>query len=267
MSYAPAPSPAGPPPNYRTTRLLGIFNIVFASLLLIGGLCMGVSLAIQPMLIKAMNDVQKKAEAQGEAVRKGELDDLAKRAEAAKTDAEKAQLETERKEVEARPKGGVPMFDISKLMNQPEIQGWYWVEIMTGLIVNVAMFVSGIGLLKYRGWARNLALWTMLLKIARLALVYGFFIIAIVPGFSKTIGEAVSQMMMQQQGIMVKGPKGVPDAATFTKIYTITYSIMGAGMIAIGSIYPAVMLVFLTRPRVKSACDDNRKPVSGRDEL
>lgn len=266
MSYAHPPGSTFP--NYRTTRLLGIFSIVFASCLMIAGLCMSVSVVIQPMILNAMGEAQKKVEERGESVRKGELEDLAKAAEAAKTDAEKAQIDVQRKEIEARPKAVLPgMVDMSKLFNQPLLQGWTWVEIITGLAVNIAMLVSGIGLLKYRGWARNLAVWTALLKIGRLALVYGFFIIAVVPPMSKTIGEYVSQMMVQQQGMVVRGPGVVPDASMFTKIYTITYSVMGAGMIAIGSIFPAVMLYYLTRPRVKAACEVNRKPLSGRDEL
>ena len=91
--------------------------------------------------------------------------------------------------------------------------------------------------------------------------------ISVVPPMSKTIGEAVGEMMAAQQGIQMKGAGAVPDAQVFTKIYTITYSLMGAGMISVGSIYPALMLWFLTRPRVKAACEPTRKPISGRDEL
>ena len=80
-----APSHATPLPNYRTTRLLGIFNIVFASCLLIFGLCLTVSVMVQPMFLKAMNDAQKTFEAKGEATRKAELDSIAKRETDAKT--------------------------------------------------------------------------------------------------------------------------------------------------------------------------------------
>jgi len=148
------------------------------------------------------------------------------------------------------------------------IQGWYWVEILTGLAVNVVLLISGIGLLKYKGWARSLGIWTALFKILRLGLLYGFFIIVVVPPFSKAVGEAVGQMMVQQQQIM--GGKGAPamaDPQMFTKIYAIMYSFMGVGMIAIGSIFPGIMLYFLTRPRIQSACDPSHKPVTGTDEL
>lgn len=262
------PSHATPLPNYRTTRLLGIFNIVFATCLLIFGLCMTVSVMVQPMFFKAINDAQKTLEEKGEATRKAELDSIAKREADAKSEEEKKEFAAQREEIEARPKAKLPgMMDMSKIMNQPMLQGWTWVEILTGLSLNIALFISGIGLLKYNGWSRTLGIWVALLKLARLVLVYGFFIISVVPPMSKTIGEAVGEMMAAQQGIQVKGAGAVPDAQVFTKIYTITYSLMGAGMISVGSIYPALMLWFLTRPRVKAACEPTRKPISGRDEL
>ena len=266
MSFAA--SPGKPLPNYRTTRLLGIFNIVFASCLMIFGLCMTGVVMIQPMLINAMNETQKKFEERDFAARKAQLDAIEKAAAAATTDAEKEAFAAERKEIESRPKAQMPgMMDMSKLMNQPMLQGFTWVEILTGLGLNIVMLVSGIGLLKYRGWARNLAIWSALLKIARLFLVYGFFILAVVPPMSQAIGEMVGQMMVAQQANQVKVTGPMPDAVLLTKVYTIMYSVIGAGMIMVGSIYPGVMLWFLTRPRVKAACEGSLKPVSGRDEL
>ncbi len=266
MSFAA--SPGKPLPNYRTTRLLGIFNIVFASCLLIFGLCMTVSVMIQPMIINAMNETQKKFQEKGETTRRAQLEANEKATAAATTDAEKDALATERKEIEARPKAQMPgMVDMAKLMDQPMLQGWTMVEILTGLGLNIAMFISGIGLLKYKGWARNLAIWSALLKILRLVFLYGFFIVMVVPPMSQRIGEMVGQMMVAQQANQVKVPGPMPDAVLLTKVYTITYSVMGAGMIMVGSIYPAVMLWFFTRPRVKAACEGSLKPVAGRDEL
>ena len=49
------------------------------------------------------------------------------------------------------------------------------------------------------GSAEGLWIWTAVLKIARLVLIYGFFIIVIVPNFSEKLGHMVGEMMNAQQ--------------------------------------------------------------------
>jgi len=116
MSYAPPPGSTLP--NYRTTRMLGVVSIGFASCLLIFGICLCGWMMVQPLFLNAMKQAQTTIEEKGEAARKATLEDLSKRAEVAKTDEEKAQIAAERKEVENRPKATLPgMLDISKIMN------------------------------------------------------------------------------------------------------------------------------------------------------
>jgi hypothetical protein len=247
--------PGGSAPNYRTPRLFGILNIVFASGIMICGLCMGMYLMVLPTLGKAMDQVTKEAQKKIDEQKKQELAALQEEAKAAKTEQEKSDLEARRKEIESRPNfATVGTMDFSKFMSDPLLIGWYWVEILTGLLLNGLMMASGIGLLKFRGWARNLGVQVGIAKIVRLVLVYGFFTISIVPPMCDKLGDMVSEMMAQQQKAMGKPMPGAPGKDLFVKTYMVMYTGMGIGTIVVGSIYPALLIWFLTRPGVVAAC-------------
>jgi hypothetical protein len=241
-------------PNYRTPRLLGILNIVFASLIMVYGLCIGASFLLMPTMSRAMGQVQQSVEAKAEAQRKAALAALDEKAKAAKTDQEKAEIEALRKDLEARPRPVVPMIDFSRMFSEsPVVLAWYWVEILSGLTVNVMMLVAGIGLLRYREGGRRLGVWTAALKIARLVTVYSVFILAVVPPLAQGLGKMVGEMIAQQQAATRPGA-APPPVDMMVRMYVYTYSSIGVGMIVFGSIYPAVSLWLLTRPATRAAC-------------
>ena len=105
------------------------------------------------------------------------------------------------------------------------------------------------------------------LKIARLALVYGFFTLAVVPPMSEKIGKAVGEMMTQQQQAMGSKVRGTPPTDLLIKTYVIMYSVIGVGMVVVGSIYPGVMMFLLSRPRVKTVFVTKGVNLVGREEL
>jgi len=273
MAQMASPTPGSPMPDYRTPRLFGILNVVFASALLIYGLCMGSFLLATPLLGKAMKDAQKKVAETSEKQRTADLEALKKQAAEAKTSEEKAELEDRRKQIEARPKAMIPgMMDLTSMVyGDPRMTTWYWVEIVSGLAANLALLASGIGLVKNRGWGRGWGLGTAAFKCVRLVLLYGFFALAIVPTFSKTMGKMVGEMMAQQQQAMGRGAGGgMPDAETLARIYSIMYSAMSFGMIGVGVIYPLVLIWALSRPGVRAAfapTDKGAGPSPGWAEL
>jgi hypothetical protein len=245
-----------PLPNFRTARLVGIFNVVFATEILFCGICMSGYIAMIPMWAGLMNRVQKSALEQGERARKGELQVLDEQEAAATTVEEKALVKARREELEKRPPSALPAsMDFNKMgLTDPVSVTWSWAEVLSGIVVNVLMLISGIGLLRWRGWARSLGIWTAVLKIVRLVLIYGAFIALIVPPLARNMGEMVIQMSAQQPGMMPAGKGGMPPVALFVRVYTVMYSVMGVGVIVLGVIYPLVVLWLLTRPGVKSAC-------------
>jgi hypothetical protein len=67
--------------------------------------------------------------------------------------------------------------------------------------------------------------------------------------------------MAQQQAAMGRtGPQAGPSTEMFVRIYTVTYSAIGVGIMVLGAVYPLLLLWFLTRPGVKLACSGALKP-------
>lgn len=254
MSQA-SPQPPRAVPNFRTARLVGIFNVLFSVQILLCGLCMGVYVVTLPIWGRVFADVQAQAKQQVErakASRLAELDDAAKKAD---TPEKKAEIAALRKEVESAPDPDFTgMMDISKMgMTDPVTVGWAWVEIVTGLVLNTLMLLSGVGLMHWKPWSRKVAVWTAALKILRLVVVYSAFIVLVVPPMAKQLGDLVGDAMTKQQAAL--GRKGAaPPTQVFVQVYTVTYTLTGVGMMVTGVVYPALVVWLLTRPGVVSAC-------------
>src|SRR4051794_6519455 len=90
-------------PNVRIPKVLGILNIVFASAILICGLCMGVYVMILPSFGKAIVAAQKKMDQAVEDEKKAELKKLDEEEKAAETAEEKAAIRERRDAVNDRP--------------------------------------------------------------------------------------------------------------------------------------------------------------------
>jgi hypothetical protein len=240
-------------PNRAIPKVLGILSIVFASLLLLGSGCQLLASIMSPALSKAIQDATKKVEEQQKAKQAADVKKIEEEEKAAKTEDEKAELRDLKKAMAAPPAPAVPMIDISRFMTDPMLNGWVWFDHLTALFANIALLVAGIGLVCFKPWGRTLGIWTAVVKIIRLALVYGYCAIYIVPPFAKILGEEVGKMFIQQAQA---GGRPVPPNLTpefFTRIYVITYSIMCVAMIVFGSIYPAVMIWLLNKRSAKAA--------------
>jgi hypothetical protein len=142
-------------------------------------------------------------------------------------------------------------------MNDPKFLRFSFIENGVSLIINGLMFATGIGLLNLRRWA---ALgWTYLawFRIVFLILIWGYFVIAIVPSFSENMAKTVVDMMRQQNpGRAVQ----LPTVGYMTQVYSIMCLIVAVGSIVISSIYPAISIWLLSRPRVKAALVDKPAP-------
>jgi hypothetical protein len=243
-------------PNYRTPRLVGILNIVFAANILAYVLVMAVVAAFMPLTGRAVTEIQKKIEAQGKRSRKAEMDVALQKLKAAKTEQEKIQAEARRLEIESRPKAIMPgMVDFNKFVySDPIVISWFWTELVSSLILNVVMLVAGVGLFYYRSWGRTAGIWNAALKIVRLVLIYGIAVIAIVPLLSRNLATMAAEMIVAQQQALGKAGGPAQPAEFLAKVYMVMYSIMAVGMMVAGSIYPAVSIWFLTRPSTRAAC-------------
>jgi hypothetical protein len=240
-------------PNTRAPKIVGLLNVNFACLLLLFGLAYSAVYVTAPMMMRWLTFVAERLDQDVAARKKADLERLTEDEAKATTDQEKETIRAKMAEVEDRPKPMLPVMDMAKLGSEPRLHVWTGIELFSGIALNVALLVSGVGLLTLKPWARKLAIGTAAVKIVRLTILYGYAILVIIPPMSKMVGEMVGPMMTQNQAAMGRTGPMVP-VDMLVKMYTITYSIMAVMMIVFGSVYPALVLWFLTRPNVKAAC-------------
>jgi hypothetical protein len=255
------PGGDGPYPPFREQRpktaiptSIGVLNITFGSVLLLCGICTGLNMAMQSAMMPMFGQQQQQFQQIMEAERAKQLKDLKKLEEAAPNAEEKATFEGQRKALEAQPIPKMP--DMAKFYEEVNIPAYGIADAVSGLILNILMVIAGIGLLGFKEWARQLGLWVAALKMVRLVALYGFFAIVMAPNISK----AFTSMFQEMAEGMAKGaPPGqkVPAPAEFAQMGMAMGVMMTAfaiGMIIFGAIYPIIVLILLSRPRVKAAC-------------
>jgi hypothetical protein len=118
------------------------------------------------------------------------------------------------------------------------------------MFFNVLMLISGVGLIRLREWGRKLAVWVAALKIVRLIVLYGIFIMVMVPIFVKLILD-----MFEEMAQSLPPGAGRPPIAGMTTMFGTMFSVSAVAVMILGSIYPGIVLWLLTRPGVKAACN------------
>lgn len=246
-------------PNPRIPKVLGILNIVFASALIICGLCLIGSYALMPVFSKMLVKVQRDLQTKQDATRKAVLEGFEDEEKAATTDEAKAAVAEKRKRFESEPQPPkIPRMDLGVIGMQETVVRYYvWAEFVSGLVLNILLLTAGIGLVMRRPWGIKLGLSVALLKMIRLVLVYGYAALAIVPKVAVGMAKFQMQSMAQQLPPGQKLPAGFEE--TITKLLLIWYTSCAVMMIIVGSIYPMVSLWLLSRPSTRAACSDSAK--------
>jgi hypothetical protein len=255
-------------PNPQVPRTLGILNIVFGALLILAGVYSLVMTIYGPQFQKAMFQGMEKVQATEKADRASKIAELKRKEAEAKTQEDKDSLKAEREELE---KAGQP--DVTVMMN--DIANWNpladlrvaiytYSEIIAALVLNILMIISGIGLLSLSEWARKLAIWVAWLKIARWIVMTIVVLVLILP----ITVEKTQKMWDTIQAQAQPGSGGRPVAFPLGGMAQMT-AVMGAVSqvfsLLFASIYPVVVIWFLTRPRTRAAC--LRKPAQPLAEL
>jgi hypothetical protein len=198
-----------------------------------------------PMMSSFFADMNKQMQAQSEK----RYEERRKRLqeEAAATDDEKQRelIESQLKDLATSPIPAMP--DISKMVpSDPRLTIWGISDGLSGLLVNLLLVISGIGLVMRREWGRKWGLGVAAIKIVRVVTSYSFWIFMCVPIISKQIGGAMNEFMAQ-------AGRGKQPPISFEVLYGAIYTGYGVLMIVAGVIYPIVCLWLLSRPRVKAA--------------
>jgi hypothetical protein len=247
-------------PNPQVPRTFGILNIIFGILLLLFGAYQVVMLFVGPKIQSAMIAGMKEQQASKQAVREARIAALKKKEEAAKTKEEKDPITEEREELEKNPEPDVSaiMGEAVNISSDKRIVKYTAVEATSGIILNVMMLISGIGLLRMAEWGRRLALGVAWLKILRWAAIVTYTLIVIVP-----ISTAMTQKMLQQieKQAKAKSGGGTPfPMAILAQATAVATAVMSVVTALFASIYPVLSLWFLTRPPTRAAILARAKP-------
>jgi hypothetical protein len=245
-------------PPLRSTssapKTIGILNIIFAALLLLCGVCSGMNIMMQSAMGPMMAMHQQQFQQALEAERQEQIQRLQAQEQAAQDEQEKADLRAQQERLKAQPLPRMP--NIMGFMQDPLVQGYYIVDIFSGLLLNALLLISGIGLVGMKEWGRVTALWTAGLKIVRLVVLYGFFAVVGVPVIVQQF-TAMFRQMLDEFGRMAPPGQKMPGPNELAQMGTGMGIMMTASAVAIiifGVIYPVIMLIVLTRPNVKAAC-------------
>ncbi len=143
----------------------------------------------------------------------------------------------------------------------PWISRYLALNLVSGPPLNLLLALAGVGLWACRNWGRRLAIGLAVLKLGRLLALAGMLVFAVVPALRDTMGEfaatdfgrvfaaqATSASPMAVSGVQLKADEIVRLCTTIGYGYA-------ALALAFSAIYPAILLIVLTRParrRVRS---------------
>lgn len=230
-------------------KVIGTLNIVFGALLGIGALCQGsyaVILAVSGPSFQAQMEAQMQADRER---LESEIADLQAQMDAApEAEIPELQRELARKEERVRMAASMPnpfqMFGL----NDPRIVGTSAGVCIAAVLLNLFMFISGVGLLSYREWARKMGLWVAGLKLVNLLVVAVTTVVLIAP----VMGAGMQDMM--EQMAEAQGEELPAEAQQIGTGMTMAMTISMTIWTVLAAIYPIICLWQLMRRRVRLSC-------------
>lgn len=239
----PSPGEVPQPPS-SAPKVLGALNIAFGALLLLcGGYALVMALFVGPMMSTVMAGQQEELEQAHQSALDAQVAELRRLQSQAGSAEERAALESQIQTVLNAP--APPKINFSASMmpgSTPGMMAYQATDAISGMVLNILMVVSGIGLLRIRSWGRSLALWVAGLKITRLLALLVVNIILVVP---------VQVQQMQEMFKQVPGGGGAPPAEflPWMGVYMLAAAVVTA---IVGAIYPVIVLWLLNTKRVRA---------------
>jgi hypothetical protein len=170
-------------------------------------------------------------------------------------------LDEERQALESRAKRFPKQVDFPKVnADLPWVSRYLWADVTTGPVASLLMVMSGVGLVRLRGWARGLAVWVAAFQVVRLAILSVLFVSVVIPRVGRIaetlggsdLGATLFLELIERQ--KANGSMAVDlDPHEFVQVA----SAVGRGFallrLGLGSIYPVIVMVVLTRPAARAA--------------
>lgn len=241
-------------PNPQIPRSFGLMNIIFGVIFLLLGIASVAWAFIAPGFTKQFQDQMKLQVEQAKVKRQTDISALKEKVKSAKTEEEKKDLETELKALESNDGPDATMFDDIMTINADiRIRIYTWSELASGIVLNLLMIVAGAGLLALAEWARRMAITVAWLKIAKWVAVVVVTMVLVIPVTTEKMQKMFVKIEAQTKTRTGRGPTVFPmtGMAEFTAVMSAVSSV---AMALVASIYPALTIWFLTRPRARAAC-------------
>ena len=192
---------------------------------------------LSPMMFGGVQQMLEGVEDQQLQARQGQLDTLDEDIAAAETKDERLLLQKERELVLSQP----PVLRASKMYSaytEPRTAAWFIADGVTGLLGNILLLISGIGLLTRKSWGRKIALGVSCYK-----LLMGV-------GSSIWYGFVVMPSMFENMANLSGGLSGAPPPNLGLSIQLIG-AITSMLMFLYCSIYPVAVLVILNLESIR----------------
>jgi hypothetical protein len=252
-------------PNPQIPRTFGIMNLVFGILLFLVGAGYIAVWLVSPSFQKRMVVQIEQQQTKSKAERDAKVAELKAKEEAAKTNEEKDTLKNEREAVELNVEPDLS--GMNEIMNwnvfsDIRLAIYAFSEVIAGMILNVLMAISSVGLLGLAEWGRRLAINVAWLKIVRWVAMIVVTLVLILPITVQKVQKMTDSIQAQVQA--QAKTSGRPAPAMPMMYFSMFMSIAGAIAMVfsalIASIYPALSIWFLTRPPARAACLQRSMP-------
>src|SRR3954451_2871282 len=180
--------PAPPAPRSGLLRAIGVLNVLFGGMLLVGGsglLYVTSSWVLGTTPLRVDPEV---AQAFFDDLRRQRIDDLREQERSAGDEAERVRIVKKREEVVAsRPRVGREIDFARVEANLTWLLRYLRYDFVSGPILNALLVVSGVGLVLGKDWGRRLALATASLKVVRLVALGAFLVAIVLPRVGATL--------------------------------------------------------------------------------
>lgn len=247
------------PPDYQTPKTFGILNVVFSILLMPCGLCLGFYAMLPPLMSLANEQIDRR-EAEQAAQRKVQVAAMIEEEKAAASDEVREGLKAKRAALEAKPirDPDRPVFLSDPRLRDPVYIGHFAADLASGLVLNLIMLISGVGLIYLKGWGRSLAVAVSWLKIARLFALALSATLFVAPFLARVVSAIEADSIAAD-------PKLAGTKAEMGPFVGLSLTAAAWALFVFGSIYPVLTIYFLGRPSVRQACRPKRP--DGGDEV
>jgi hypothetical protein len=248
-----------PRPKPGLVATIGVLNIVFGGLLLLCGPCPGLYMLALPSMMPILERQQDMVRQTLEKQKRNEIEALNQQEKTAQTEEEKERIRIERAAKEAEPVPIPPTPDITRIgLNDIRVRLHYGLDVVTCMILNLAMLISGVGLVRWHRWGRGLGIAVAWLKIIRLIALTASMLVVVGPFMNARSKDFLAGMTGQAQSKENKGEGLSPDQeareeAELQALFKNVNRLTAWGVLTLGCIYPVAALVVLNSRSAKEA--------------